>query len=264
MDNIKALLSTLLAHQPTLAILVGVIGLVMGRFINIIAHRTPMTMMNQWWHEVMAFIQHDDRIDDTTKARLDSLHLHSHRADSPTHSNHLITAITALLSMMIAHHFGANTQMLLALVFVWYLVALSCIDWQVRLLPDRLLAPLGMIGLLANTAALFTTPVLSIWGLVVGFVVFWGVNVLCRWFIHQDGLGLGDAKLLGVLGAWLGVSAIPIIVLIASLLGVMVGVMGRVFGGRHDSTLAFGPYLAIGGLIAMLFGEQFWAWYLMV
>ncbi|MDO4440699.1 MAG: A24 family peptidase [Moraxella sp.] len=299
MSDVQIILHILSSHQPLLIVLVGIIGLVMGSFINVVAHRTPLIMMHEWRQEVFNFIKHDDSIDADVKARLDSHHAldpislstpashcpscharirwwqnipllsyllikgrctHCHGKISPMYP--ATEATTALLSMLIAHHFGASIQMLLALILVWYLLALSCIDWRTRLLPDRLLVPLGIIGLLANTASLFTTPLLSIWGLSVGFVAFWFINVLCKWLIRQDGLGLGDAKLLGVLGAWLGVSALPIIILVASLLGVVVGVIGKASGRSDDKTLAFGPYLVMGGVVALLFGERLWAWYL--
>lgn len=285
-----------ISHAWLLPMMAGVFGLVVGSFINVVAHRIPIIMMNEWKEEIADFISHDAQIDDDSKQKIckiyqqhQKLSLSAPRSSCP-HCQHLIAwhhnipiisylmllgrcaschgkispnyptveLISTLLSALIAYHFGAGMPMLLALIFVWFLLALSYIDIKVQLLPDRLLAPLGMLGLLANIYGAFTTPSLAIWGLVIGFGCLWTINRLFRLFTRQDGMGLGDAKLLGVLGAWLGVASVPMIVFFAAGMGVIISI---IFRQSQKQRFAFGPYLAIGGLISLLWGEQLWAWY---
>lgn len=284
------------SHAWLLPTMTGVFGLMVGSFINVVAHRTPIIMMNEWREEIADFISHDAQIDDDSKQKICNIYQHHQKLSLSTprsscpHCHHVIAwhhnipiisyllllgrcaschgkispsypaveLISALLSALIAYHFGVGMPLLLALIFAWFLLALSCIDIKVQLLPDRLLAPLGILGLLANIYGAFTTPSLAIWGLVVGFGCLWAINRLFRLFTRQDGMGLGDAKLLGVLGAWLGVASVPMIVFFAAGIGVIISI---IFRQPQKQRFAFGPYLAIGGLISLLWGEQLWAWY---
>lgn len=291
------LLNTLNQNHALLLIMAGMIGLVIGSFINVVIHRLPKTMLNEWQHEISEFITADEQLDDHTKSNIKTYYQSNHLS-SPSNLRSccpncktiiawqhnipvlsylflggrcascktpiaitypIIEIATAFLSVMVIHHFGTSIQSGLALLFLWYLIALSGIDYHTKLLPDRLLTPLTIVGLIANTQNIFTTPSLAIWGLVVGFLLFWGVNTLFKTIMDKDGMGLGDAKLLGAIGAWLGVFYLPMIVFIAALLGVMAGLINKYQQG--EEAFAFGPYLAMAGLFSLLWGEKIWAWY---
>lgn len=277
-------------------LMMGVLGLMIGSFINVVAHRTPRIMMNEWRHEISQFIAEDHAISTATKHEIikhyqsdPKLSLSYPRSHCP-HCQQTIPwwqniplishacllgrcafcrasisltypateLLCALLSMLMAHHFGMGVQAVFAVVLVWFLLALSLIDLKVQLLPDRLLVPCGIVGLIANLYGVFTTPSLAIWGLVLGFVSLWLINAIFKLITKKDGMGLGDAKLLAVLGAWLGAWALPLVVFIGALLGVLIGAAL----GKKRQAFAFGPYLAVGGVAALLWGEALWRWYL--
>ncbi|MCL1623481.1 prepilin peptidase [Moraxella sp. Tifton1] len=279
------------SHANILVVIV-LIGLIIGSFINVVAHRTPIIMMQEWRQEINEFIAQDDsinveRITEHSQAErklslsypsshctachhslawwqnipilsffiLSGRCAYCHAKISPSYL--IVELITALLSLLVVWCIGMNLQAIFALVLVWYLLTLSLIDIKVQLLPDRLLVPVGIIGLIANIYGSFTTLTLAVWGLVIGFVSFWFINTFFKLMTKKDGLGLGDAKLLSVLGAWLGVHVLPMVVFIAALLGVIIGSIL----GKKNQAFAFGPYLSIGGIIALLWGEQLWAWY---
>ena len=290
-------LNILTQNHALFLIMTGILGLIVGSFINVVIHRMPNTMLSEWRHEISEFITADEQLNDATKNDIQRYYQPNPSPNSsalrsrcphctsviawqhniPVVSYLLLSGrcascqakislsypvtelLTAVLSILIVHHFGVSIQAGLALIFLWYLIALSGIDYHTKLLPDRLLVPLGMVGLIANTQHVFTTPSLAIWGLVMGFVVFWGINVLFKIVMGKDGMGLGDAKLLGVLGAFLGMFYLPMIVFIAALLGVIAGIINKY--RQDEEAFAFGPYLAMGGLFSLLYGEKIWSWY---
>ncbi|MFC0820070.1 prepilin peptidase [Moraxella marmotae] len=167
----------------------------------------------------------------------------------------------AVLSVWVVMVQGMTVAGLLSLLFVWFGVALAGIDWRVQLLPDRLVLPLGMIGLVANGFGLFTSSHDAIFGAVAGFVLLWAINAIYKILRGHDGMGLGDAKLLAALGAWLGVWQLPWLVLMASAFGVVAGVIDRYLSGKSRA-FAFGPHLLIAGFILLLYGESLTDYYL--
>ena len=144
---------------------------------------------------------------------------------------------------------------------MWFGVVLGGIDLRVQLLPDRLVLPLGMIGLFANGFGMITSASDASFGAVIGFVALWGINALYRLLRGHDGMGLGDAKLLAACGAWLGVHQLPVVVLIAATLGVLVGIIHQMRLGSSQP-FAFGPYLIIAAWLSLLYGDQITQLYL--
>ena len=152
--------------------------------------------------------------------------------------------------------FGPAWQGLAACAFLWTLLALTFIDFDTQLLPDDLTLPLLWGGLLANLFGLFVPLREAVIGAIAGYLTLWIVYWLFKLIRGKEGMGYGDFKLLAALGAWLGWKMLPLIVLGSSVVGAFIGISLVVFKGRdHNVPLAFGPYLAIAGGVALFFGR---------
>jgi leader peptidase (prepilin peptidase)/N-methyltransferase len=170
-----------------------------------------------------------------------------------------VELLTATLTVAAVVKFGATPAALAACVLLWMLTALTFIDVDTQLLPDNLTLPLLWAGLLANL--LGAVPEVSlrdaVIGAIAGYLTLWVVYWLFKLIRGKEGMGYGDFKLLAALGAWLGWKALPLIILMASAVGAIIGIGLVVFKGRdHQVPLAFGPYLAVAGAIALFFGRQ--------
>ena len=152
--------------------------------------------------------------------------------------------------------FGKNTAGG-ALLLTWALVALSVIDFDTQYLPDAITLPFLWLGLAFNVAGVYTTTQASVIGAIVGYLALWSVYHLFRLITGKEGMGYGDFKLLALFGAWLGWSAVPVIVLLSSFVGAIVGIALIALRG-HDKNIPipFGPYLAVAGWIALMWGDQ--------
>jgi leader peptidase (prepilin peptidase)/N-methyltransferase len=169
----------------------------------------------------------------------------------------LVELGTAALFAALALRFGPQPQLLLWCGAGAALLALALIDWDTTVLPDLLTLPLLWAGLIA--AALGWLPGLtlaqSLWGAVAGYGSLWAVFMLFKLATGKEGMGYGDFKLLAALGAWLGWQAVLPIVLMASVLGAVVGLMMKATGSlREGRFVPFGPFLAGGGVAVVLCG----------
>jgi leader peptidase (prepilin peptidase)/N-methyltransferase len=181
----------------------------------------------------------------------------------------LVELFTGVAFATVGWHFGATIETLYGCIIVAFLVAMSGIDFDTQYLPDSLTLPMLWLGLLAAVvtgrgAAPFPVgPTDAIVGAVVGYLCLWSVYWLFRLITGREGMGRGDFKLLAALGAWLGWTAIPLIVLLSALVGAIVGVALIVFRGRdHQLPMPYGPFLAAAGFVAMLWGPALVFWYL--
>ena len=169
----------------------------------------------------------------------------------------LVEAVTGLLSLGVVLHFGATPAALAALILLWGLVALTVIDLDEQLLPDQLTLPLLWLGLLVNIGGLFTDLSSAVIGAAAGYLSLWLVFQLFRLVTGREGMGYGDFKLLAVFGAFLGWQMLPLVILLSSLIGAIVGIGLIVLRGRdRQIPIPFGPYLAAAGFVALLWGEQ--------
>ena len=158
----------------------------------------------------------------------------------------LVEGITALLSVLLAKHFGYGYPLIAALVLTWALIALATIDLQQQILPDNITLPLLWLGLLVNTQTLFTSLDNALWGAVIGYLSLWLIFWVFKWLTGKEGLGYGDFKLLAALGAWLGWQMLPLIILFSSLLGSLIGITLIVAKGRSkELPIPLGPILCI-------------------
>jgi leader peptidase (prepilin peptidase)/N-methyltransferase len=163
---------------------------------------------------------------------------------------------------MVIMTFGATYPGLAALFLTWALIALTMIDADTKLLPDNITLPLLWAGLILNSFNVFTTLESSLWGAVFGYLSLWFVYQLFKQLTGKEGMGYGDFKLLGALGAWLGWQQLPIIILLSSVVGAIIGIALILIKGRDKNIpIPFGPYLAIAGWISLIWGEElfrFW------
>ena len=290
----------LLQENMTIALVVfGLLGLCVGSFLNVVIHRTPLMMVSAWRQECSQFIyeQADMPREHTMPlvniVATDTPITLSKPASRCPHCAHkikwyenipliswivlrgrcsdckaaiglrypIVELVTALLSALVIYHFGVNMVGLSALVLVWTLIALTGIDFDTQLLPDRLTFPLAGLGLAVNSQGWFVPPTQSIWGLLLGFLSLWIVVKIFYLITKKHGMGQGDFKLLAVLGAWLGPMMLPLIILLSSLLGSIVGLILMKKQGE-SKPFAFGPYIAIAGIVALLYGSDIVNWYL--
>jgi len=173
----------------------------------------------------------------------------------------LVELATALLSLLVFLAFGASSQTLFALPLTWALVSLTLIDFDTQLLPDQITLPLLWGGLLANLNGLFVPLETAVIGAMAGYLVLWSVYWLFKLLTGKEGMGYGDFKLLAALGAWLGWSQVPVILLLSSVVGSVIGI-GYLVVRKQSAPFAFGPYIAIAGFIALLWGPGLVRWYL--
>ena len=293
-------LITLLQDNTTLALVVfTLLGLCIGSFLNVVIHRIPLMMIYSWRQECSQFLaQQPDIAVEQSKIMTDVIANDtpitlSKPASRCPHCAHkikwyenipllswlllrgkcsechaaiglrypIVELVTALLSGLVIYHFGVTPAGLSALILVWTLIALTGIDFDTQLLPDRLTFPLAGLGLAVNSQSWFVTPTQSIWGLLLGFLSLWIVVKVFYLITKKHGMGQGDFKLLAVLGAWLGPMMLPLIILLSSLLGSIVGIVLMKKQGE-SKPFAFGPYIAVAGIIALLYGADIVNWYL--
>ncbi len=167
----------------------------------------------------------------------------------------LVEALGGLLAVCAIWRFGVTPQGLAACLLLWSLLALTMIDFDTQLLPDSITLPLLWAGLIVNLWGTFASLPNAVIGAVAGYLSLWTIYWLFKLIRGKEGMGHGDFKLLAALGAWLGWQVLPVIVLLSSVVGAAIGITLIVFKGRdHSVPLAFGPYLAIAGAIALFFG----------
>jgi leader peptidase (prepilin peptidase)/N-methyltransferase len=167
----------------------------------------------------------------------------------------LVELLGGLLAACAIWRFGVTPQGLAACVLLWSLLALTMIDFDTQLLPDGITLPLLWAGLIVNLWGVFTSLPSAVIGAIAGYLSLWTIYWLFKLIRGKEGMGYGDFKLLAALGAWLGWQVLPVIVLLSSVVGALIGIALIVFKGRdHNIPLAFGPYLAIAGALALFFG----------
>ena len=264
-----------------LAAVAGLLGLCVGSFLNVVIHRLPR-MMEREWHAQCADLRGETPLpaEVLSLARprshcpscghqitvLENIPIVSYlilrgkcsKCAAPISARYpVVEAATGLLSAYAAWHFGPTPQALGALIMLWALIALTAIDLDTQLLPDSITLPLLWIGLALNLAGTYVDISSAVIGAMVGYLTLWSVFWLFKLLTGKEGMGYGDFKLLAALGAWLGWQMLPVIILLSSIVGAVVGICLIVFS-RHgrNTPIPFGPYLAAAGIIALFWGPQ--------
>lgn len=269
--------------------LVFLFSLMIGSFLNVVIHRLPIMLEREWQAEYLSYFNPETQLQQEER-----YNLMVPRSACP-HCGHAITAVenipllswlwlkgrcrecqapisaryplvellTALLSLVVAATFPPGWGLLASLLLTWVLVALTFIDLDKMLLPDQLTLPLLWGGLLFNLAGGFVPLSDAVIGAMAGYLVLWSLYWAFKLLTGKEGMGYGDFKLLAALGAWLGWQALPIVLLLSSLVGAIIGISLILLRNHHQNKpIPFGPYLAIAGWIALLWGDTITRWYL--
>ncbi|HEV2219369.1 MAG TPA: A24 family peptidase [Casimicrobiaceae bacterium] len=258
-----------------------VVGLCVGSFLNVVIHRLPKMMERDWRTQCAEMrgepVPREDpptynlavprsacpgcghrigALENIPVASWLALRGRCSACGAPISSRYpLVEALGGLLAAYAIWRFGATWKGLGACVMLWTLVALTFIDFDTQFLPDNLTLPLLWAGLIANLFGVFVPLADAVVGAVAGYLALWAVYWVFKLIRGKEGMGYGDFKLLAALGAWLGWQMLPLIVLLSSVVGAGIGLMLIAFKGRdHSVPLAFGPYLAIAGGVALFFG----------
>lgn len=275
---------------PLLLFATGLLGLMVGSFLNVVIHRLPVIMERAWVREIQSYQDSAAPTDSDGPAynlvvpastcpqcghRITALEnipvlsyvfLRGRCADCGTRipSRYpLVELVTALLSIIVAVRFGFSIQMLAALVFTWALIPLFMIDFDHQILPDSITLPLLWLGLLLSLHGVFVDSTASIIGATAGYLSLWSIYHLFKLVTGKEGMGYGDFKLLAAIGAWTGWQALPVVVLFSSLVGAVLGIGLILFRGREQGQpMPFGPFLATAGWLTLLWGNEIIALYL--
>ncbi len=262
------------------AVIAGVFGLLIGSFLNVVIHRIPKMMQresdNYVANESGKPLPHEDRYNLVVPrsacpkcghqiTALENIPVISYAAiggkctacKTPISIRYpIIELLTGLLSAFLIWHFGSGWLGLSTLVFTYLLIAMTFIDADTQLLPDDLTLPLLWLGLLINLNGTFVPLTEAVIGAAAGYLSLWSIYWLFKLLTGKEGMGYGDFKLLAALGAWLGWKMLPIIILLSSLVGAIVGIALIILAKRgRDIPIPFGPYLAAAGLLTLLYGK---------
>ncbi|WP_231916656.1 prepilin peptidase [Rheinheimera sp. SA_1] len=272
------------------AVLVFIFSLCVGSFLNVVIYRLPKMMEQSWQEEYQEYFEPEKE-----HLKQPAFNLAVPRSRCPQCQHQLsaldnipllswlvlkgrcrycqaaipkryplVELVTALVSVAVAAQTGATGLGLLYLVVTWLLVALIFIDIDKMLLPDQLTLPLLWLALVAAAAGISTVDATTaITGAAFGYLSLWSVYWLFKLLTGKEGMGFGDFKLLAVFGALLGWQQLPLIILLSSLVGAVIGTLLLTMQGKDkNNAIPFGPYIAAAGFIAMLWGEQITAAYL--
>lgn len=169
----------------------------------------------------------------------------------------IVELATGLLGLLVAYEFGPTLQTAFMLIFTYFLVALTLIDFDEYLLPDNLTLPLIWITLFANSFSAFTSLENALYGAMAGYLSLWSIYWIFKLITGKEGMGYGDFKLLAAIGALLGWQSLPLVILLSSAVGAVVGISLILILGRDKNIpIPFGPYLAAAGFIAAIWGQD--------
>jgi leader peptidase (prepilin peptidase)/N-methyltransferase len=269
------------SQPPLFSLVCGILGLLVGSFLNVVIHRLPKMLDNDWrcqcaelrgeelpagerltlayprsrcphcGHPISAL----ENIPVVSWLALRRKCSACHAPISPRYP--IIEAMSGVFCAFAAAHFGFGWAAAGALLLIWSLIALTFIDIDTQYLPDAITLPLLWLGLLLNTIGTYTDLQSAVVGAMAGYLALWSVYWAFKLATGKEGMGYGDFKLLAALGAWLGWQTLPLIVLLSSLVGALVGI-ALIVAAKHGRNvpIPFGPYLASAGLIALFWGKD--------
>jgi len=265
----------------------AVCGLLIGSFLNVVIHRLPRMLEREWAAQC-------EELAGKEPAGGERFNLAVPASHCPA-CGHKITAVENIpvLSYLVlrgrcsncgakisaryplvealagagaagaALAFGPGWPAIGAMLLIWTLIALTFIDLDTQLLPDDITLPLLWLGLLFNLFGVFTDLASAVIGAMSGYLSLWTVYWIFKLVRGKEGMGYGDFKLLGAIGAWMGWQILPIVIFFSSLVGAVLAVAMLAWrGGDHNQPIPFGPYLAAAGVLALFWGQPLMKWYL--
>lgn len=270
--------------------LTTVFSLLFGSFFNVVIYRLPKMMEASWRQECTLLLQGESETPQPAE-KFSLAFPHSHcpccqaavkpwqnipvlsyvvlrgkcaSCQSPIGLRYpMIEIITAALAVFAINQFGLSAQGLAVVVFSWLLLIMTMIDVDQQLLPDSLTLPLLWLGLAFNSSFGNVPLNDAVWGAIAGYLSLWSVYWLFKLLTGKEGMGFGDFKLLAALGAWLGWQSLPLIIILSSVVGAVLGSLSLALNRKSRATpIPFGPYLAIAGWISLYWGEAITAAYL--
>ena len=262
----------------------GLLALLVGSFLNVVIYRLPRMLEISWRDECRILL----KIAPCTQKNMPKLNLCFPRSFCPACHQSIpawhnipilsfiilrghcffcktkiswqypfVELICLVLSVLAAHLFGFSLMLLFSLCFIWILVCLAMIDFKHQILPDALTLGLLWLGLLANLHGLITPLTDAVLGAALGYVILWLVMKIFYYTTKKVGMGQGDFKLLAAFGAWLGWTKLPLILLIASFLGAVIGIIYlKTTQQSKETPIPFGPFLCFSGLIVLFWGNE--------
>jgi leader peptidase (prepilin peptidase) / N-methyltransferase len=284
------MLEALNQHPWLLAVGLLLLGLVVGSFLNVVIYRLPVMMESQWRTDCCQLLELENQeAGDKAQFNLATPNSHCPACKSPIKAWQnipvlsyvllrgkcgncdsrislrypTIELVSGLMTLALVSFFPASPALLGAILLTWSLITLSMIDFDHKLLPDDITLPLMWLGIGFNLFGTYVSLQDSILGAMLGYLSLWSVYWLFKLVTGKEGMGYGDFKLLAALGAWMGWQAIPLIILLSSVVGAVCGIGLMVLQRRgKDVPIPFGPYLAMAGWIALLWGDQIISTYL--
>lgn len=287
------MLETLISSQALLFGSAFVLGLLLGSFLNVVIYRLPIMMEREYKRDFHSYFETD--LDPAERKELEAPfnlilpHSHCPNCDAeikPWHNVPLVSylmlggkcrfcgkaiskrypvveLVTGILTAIVVWQLGFTWQALAGCVFTWALVALTGIDFDKQLLPDNITLPLLWAGLSINLWDVFVPLQDAVVGAIAGYLALWAVFHIFKLVTGKEGMGVGDFKILAAIGAWFGWQMLPLVILLSAAVGAVAGLTWSVIAGRdRNLPIAYGPYLAGAGWIAMLWGERIVGWYL--
>jgi leader peptidase (prepilin peptidase) / N-methyltransferase len=279
----------LLEFFPVIGLIVtAILGLLVGSFLNVVIYRLPKMLEREWREQCVEFLGSDNIVAAAKLEPSPKFNLVTPNSTCPTCGHKIkpweniplisylflrgkcsacktpislrypvIELVTGILSVIAIYTFGVNSTGLACLILTWCLIALTMIDIDTQLLPDNITLPLVWLGLIVNYFGLLTSLESSLIGAIVGYLSLWSIYWLFKLLTGKEGMGYGDFKLLAAFGAWLGWQMLPQIILLSSLVGAVIGIGMIVIRGRDKNIpIPFGPYLAMAGWIALMWGQN--------
>lgn len=299
LENVALIQANYPYFWPAVAFLFGA---AIGSFLNVVIYRLPVMMMQEWREQSLDIIlesTNDKKLVDTVRERLpeplkpfnlivpNSTCPSCGAAIKPWHNipiigwfliggkcayceapvsarYPMIELTTAVLTALVIAMLGPNLHGLAACVLTWALISLALIDFDTQLLPDSITLPFLWLGLIVNFFGIFVPFPAAFLGAVLGYMILWTVYQLFKLVTGKEGMGFGDFKMLAMLGAWLGAASLPLIIVLSSFAGAVIGGALILAGKDRSVPLKFGPFLAIAGFIALLWGSDLINFYLQV
>lgn len=274
-------------------IFVVILSLIIGSFLNVVVYRLPKMMHNSWYTDCREFLA--DELTKIPAKKIAPLTLSIPCSTCPKCGHQIrfyenipvlswlflqgkcsackngisarypiVEATTAALSLVVAIKWGVSIETLLILILTWGLICLTLIDFDHMLLPDQIVMPLLWLGLLVNLQGTFVPLYDAVIGAAVGYLSLFCIFWLFKLLTGKEGMGFGDFKLFALFGAWTGWQLLPVLILMASVVGAIVGISLVVFKKhQREQAIPFGPYLAVAGWVTLLWGNEIWSWYIL-